>query len=89
MNDKHALFGIPILAEKLGLPHPIWTLIGLLVLLALAFWLAIAGLPAVDRYLPGRTVTTQGLLELLWLADIRRRNLDVRHSKRGTAIRPD
>ncbi len=71
MNDEHAFFGIPILAEKLGLPHPIWTLIGLLVLLALAFWLAIVGLPVVDRYLPGGAVTTQGVLELLWLADMR------------------
>jgi hypothetical protein len=71
MNDEHTLFGIPTLAEKLGLPHPIWTLVGLLALLALAIWLVMVGLPVVDHYLPGGAVTTQGVLEVIWLADMR------------------
>jgi len=71
MRHNHAFFGTRVLAEKLGLPHPIWTLVGFLAMVGLALWLAAMGLPAVDHYLPGGAVATQALLEVLWLADMR------------------
>ncbi|RME46584.1 MAG: hypothetical protein D6791_07920 [Chloroflexi bacterium] len=54
------------LAEKLGLPHPALVpaavagavLIGIVVTL---------GLPAVDAWLPGGALTTQALIEVVWL----------------------
>ncbi|MFQ6014866.1 MAG: methyltransferase family protein [Anaerolineae bacterium] len=60
--------GIPILAQRLSLPHPALTGLLFAALTGLGLWLAAASLPLVDRYLPGGPVTTQALLEVSWLA---------------------
>ncbi|MBS1253794.1 MAG: hypothetical protein MAG451_02847 [Anaerolineales bacterium] len=57
---------VPLLTDKLGLPHSgfVPVTIAAAVVLSLA---VTAGLPALDAQLPGGAITTQVLIEVVWL----------------------
>ncbi|MFQ5856169.1 MAG: methyltransferase family protein [Anaerolineae bacterium] len=57
---------VRFLAEKLGLPHP--ALVPVVIAAAMLGSLGVAlSLPALDARLPGGAITTQALIEVVWL----------------------